>query len=192
MKTITLKNLKELRACGDGVDWFKAQNETAIDKVCLALCADNHEDWANWLIVRFMTRKQKLKYAIYAAEQVLEIFEKHPNDARPRQAIAAAKKVLKSNTKKNRDAAAAAAHAATHAATHAAAHAAVYAAAHAAAYDAAYAVYAAAYDAAYAAYAAAYDAAYTAAHAAAHAAARKEMYLKIIKYGLRIMREKRK
>lgn len=185
MKTITLKNLKELRACGDGVDWFKAQNETAIDKVCLALCADNHEDWANWLIVRFMTRKQKLKYAIYAAEQVLEIFEKqHPNDARPRQAIAAAKKVLKSNTKKNRAAAAAAAHAATHAATHAAAHA--------AAYDAAYAVYAAAYDAAYAAYAAAYDAAYTAAHAATHAAARKEMYLKIIKYGLRIMREKRK
>jgi len=66
-------------------------------------------DWASRLIVRVMTRPQYLKYAIYAAEQVIDIYEKNNQNERPRKAIEAAKKVLASDTKKNRSAAAEAA-----------------------------------------------------------------------------------
>jgi len=51
-------------------------------------------------------KKDSVALAIFAAELVIDIFEKeHPNDKRPREAIEAAKKVLKSDTKKNRAAA---------------------------------------------------------------------------------------
>jgi hypothetical protein len=33
-------------------------------------------DWANWLIVRVMKYKQYLNYTVYAAEQVIDIYEK--------------------------------------------------------------------------------------------------------------------
>ena len=73
----------------------------------------NSLDWANWLIGRVMTRPQYLAYAIYAAEQVLDNFEKeYPDDKRPRAAIEAAKAVLKNDTEVNRSAAWAAARAA--------------------------------------------------------------------------------
>ena len=79
--------------------------------------------------------------AIYAAEQVLKIYEdKYPNDNRPHDAIKAAKAYLKDSNKKNQDAAAYAANAAANAAAYAAANAAAnaaYAAANAAAYAAA-------------------------------------------------------
>jgi hypothetical protein len=107
--------------------------------------------WANWLIVRLMNKKQKVQYAIFAAEQVIDIFEKkYPNDDRPRKAIETAKTYLSNPGKKNKDAAAAAAAAAADAA---------YAADAAAAAAAAYAAYAAADAAAYAAAGAAYAAA---------------------------------
>jgi hypothetical protein len=90
------------------------------------------------------TKEMSVKLAIYAAELVLPIFEaKYPNDKRPAEAIAAAKKYLKNPT-------AYAAYAA-HAAANAAANAASYAA-NAAAY-AAYAAHAAANAASHAAYA---------------------------------------
>ena len=53
------------------------------------------------------------KLAIFAAEQVLDIFERrYPDDKRPRQAIEAAKKVLENDTEETRRAAAYAASAA--------------------------------------------------------------------------------
>jgi transcription termination factor NusB len=128
------------------------------------------------------TKIDSVEMAIYAAELVIDHYEKdYPNDSRPRQAIEAAKAYLKDPTTANAAAhdAAAAAHAAAYAAhdAAAAAYAAAYAA-HAAA-AAAYAAYAAhaAADAAHAAAAAAHAAAYAAADAAyaaadaAHAAA---------------------
>jgi hypothetical protein len=128
-----------------------------------------------------MKRKQYLKYAVYAARQVLNIYEKeYPNDDRPRKAIEAAKKCIKNDTEKNRDAAYAA-YAAAAAAAAAASYAAYAASAAAAASDAAYAANAAASaDAAYASYAAAdYAAAY----------ARKNMKIKILNYGIKLLKE---
>jgi hypothetical protein len=118
--------------------------------------SDQEADKSAWSDMRIAkaykwTVRDSRELAIYAAELVIDIYEKqYPNDKRPREAIEAAKKVLEKDTKKNRDAADAAADAA-------------YAAADAA--RAAYAAARAAADAARAAYAAAY-AAYAAARAA--------------------------
>ena len=110
---LTKKWLEEKTACDSGVEWFKAQKQTDSIKVLDALIADDKLDWANWLIVRMMTRPQCLVYAIYAAEQVLDIFEnKYPKDDRPRKAIEAAKEVLKHDTPAARAAAGAAGEAA--------------------------------------------------------------------------------
>ena len=140
---ITKEWLKEKRACADGYAWFLNCGKSKDIDVLNALISGKYLQWANWLIVRVMNRKQKLRYAIFAAEQVIDIYEKkNPNNKAPRNAIKAAKRVLEHDTKENRAAAAAAADAAD----------AAYAAAYAAADAAAYAAYAAAY-AAYAAYA---------------------------------------
>ncbi len=89
-----------------------------------------------------MTYKQYVSYAVFAAEQVLDIFEnKYPDDKRPRKAIQAAKKCIKNPSKENKKAA-----------------------------D----VYAAAYADAYA--------------DAAAAAAKKKMQIKILEYGIKLLK----
>ena len=68
---------------------------------------------ANWFMAKVMNREQRLKYAIYAADLVLPIFEKEcPEDFKPRQSIEAAKICLENDTKENKKAAGAAADAA--------------------------------------------------------------------------------
>ena len=140
-----------------------------------SLISDDELSWANWLIVRVMERKQCLAYAIFSAEQVLDIFEKrHPEDKRPRKAVEAARAVLKNDTPENRAYAADAADAAADA----------YAAAADAAYAAAYAdADAAAADAAADTAADAY-----AADAAADDDVRKEMQIKILNYGIKLLK----
>jgi len=166
---ITKQWLKEKSACKTGVDWFTAQKESSGIKVVKKLVKEKKLDWANWLIVRIMDYKQRVQYAVFAAEQVIHIYEKkYPDDKRPRKAIEAAKKCINNPSEENKNAAYAAADAA-YAAAYAAADAA-YAANAANAANAADAAYAAA-DAAYAANAAnAADAAYAAVYAAADAA----------------------
>ena len=159
---ITKGKLTKLSACGSARTFFSEnkgwyglelipflkklmskEGQVKINNVCNA----DSVSWGNWLIVRCMTYKQYVSYAIYAAKQGLDIFEKkYPKDKRPRQAIDAALKCLKNPTDENKAYAATAATAAydDYAATAAAAVAAAYASAYAA-YDA----YAAAYDAAY-------------------------------------------
>ncbi len=196
-KTITVSYLNKLSACKEAVEMFANQKETDTIKILQGTMKINHFNWANWLIVRLMNRKQKLQYSIFAAESVIDIYEKkHPNDKRPRKAIEAVKKVLKYDSKKNRTAAYAAAdaaYAAAYAADAAAADAAdAYAAdatAYAAADAAAYAAYAADAADAYAADATAYAAAY-AADAYAADAARKKLQKKIINYGIKLLRSK--
>ena len=149
---ITKEWLKSKSACTDGYEWSLKQNgfDKGIETVKFLnlLVKNDHWNWANWVIVKVMTRPQYLQYAIFAAEQVITIYEKkYPNNDKPRKAIEAAKKVLENDTKENRADAAAAADAAAWA---------DYAADAA---DAAYAAAAAAYAAAAAAYAAAADAA---------------------------------
>ena len=160
---ITKRLLKKLGACQKSVDWFaeRFDLEKGVDAKILAKEAMNGGRFSdcNWLATMLMTHEQRTKYAIYAAEKVIKIFEdKYPNDKQPRQAIQAAKNYLKNPSKDAAYAANAAANAA----------------------------YAAA-DAADAANAAA-NAAYAAADAANAAyAARKKMQKQCINYALELL-----
>jgi hypothetical protein len=176
---VTAELLKKHSACTDGYRYVADKGWLSLEAVPLIrnLMTDKKYDWSNWLIVRVMERKQYLTYAIYAAEQVIDIYEKqYPKDDRPRKAIEAAKAYLKNPTAENK----AAAHTAAGAA-HAAANAAFAAATADAAANAAFA-------AAHAAFAAATaDAAAHAADAAATADAKKQMQIKILEYGLSLL-----
>ena len=170
---IDAKWLNNKEACKGCVNWFfnnygenaKINSFDVLDK----LISDQELTYANWFIVRIMTRPQYLAYASFASEQVLHIFEeKYPNNNNPRKAINAAKKVLENDTEKNRRAAAIA----------------VFATTAAAAAAAAYAAYAAA---------AADDAAYAAASYAASCAADSyddadKIKLKILNYGISLLK----
>src|SRR3990167_4914059 len=166
---LTIDWLKEKLACSGGVNWFKNQKATDTVEVLRALANENRLDWANWTIVMVMSRPQYLQYGIFAAEQVLDIFEKKcPNDLRPRNAIEAARKVLENDTIENRTAAydsAEAASASVHDSFSSA--------------DAAAELLAAASSASYANCASAYDA----------SSARKKMQIKILEYGISLLEE---
>jgi hypothetical protein len=174
--------LKRFDACSESVQWYEARKTTDPEKLFkLAMRAKRYSD-VNWMLTRLMTKRQRVMYAIYAAEQVLHIYEKHqPNDDRPRKAIEAARAYLKRPRKETKAAAGAAGDAAWAAAG--AAGAAAGAAAWAAA-DAAWAAAWAAADAARAAGAAAGAAAEAAAGAAGAA------YTKILKYGYSLLHDK--
>ena len=131
---LTKQFLKEKEACREGYE-FACENLLGLEHeaVINKLIETGHVNWANWFITRMMDYKQRVQYAVFAAEQVLDIFEKkYPEDKRPRLAIEAAKKCIEDPSEENKQAArkARAADAA--------------AAAAAAAADAAYAAYAAA------------------------------------------------
>ena len=130
---ITLEFLKSNNACAEGLRWVIENNLIDLDAVefIQALIEGGKLDWANWLIVRVMTYEQCVAYAIFDAEQVIDLYEKkYPDDKRPRQAIEAAKECLRNPTNKNKAAANAVAYAAH------AAYAAAYTAYAAAAYTA--------------------------------------------------------
>lgn len=106
---LTMAWLKKQGACSDGVDWFMAFGKTDSVEVMNGLLEVKKHDWANWLIVRLLDRKNHIRYAIFAAEQVIDLFEKkYPEDKRPRLAIDAAKAVLENDTEATRNAAGAA------------------------------------------------------------------------------------
>jgi hypothetical protein len=174
---INEKWLKEKSACNEGVVWTRLHKFKTDRELFEALLADNKLEWANWGIVRIMKRKQYLAYAIFAAEQVIEIYEKkYPDDKKPREAIEAAKKVMAKDTRENRSSVAANAASAAAYVAYAAN------AASAASYAAASASYAAS------AASAASNAASNAANAAyAAASAEKEMRLKILMNGFKIL-----
>ena len=99
---VTLNFLEKQNACENGIVQF----EKVFGKSAELKDAINHGiktkdklnlEYCNWLIVRKMTHRQKIQYAVFAAEQVLNLFEKEYSDDRPRKAIEAAKKVLKQN-----------------------------------------------------------------------------------------------
>ena len=177
MKKLTVEWLQNNDACKSGIDWFACQTETDPGAVINKLMAEDKFDWANWLTVRLMEYKQYVSYAVFAAEQVIDIYErKYPDDKRPRQAIDAAKIYINNPSEENKKKAAAAG-----AAAWAAAGNAVYAAA----YVAARVVYAAVWTTA------AGDSARDAAEDSAWAAARdseKNMQTKIINYGIKLLR----
>jgi len=172
---ISTEWLEKVEACPEARKWFQNQTETDAVKVARKLIGSRRLDWCNWGLSRALDQKNKIRYAVFAAEQVIDLFERqYPDDKRARKAIAAAKKVLKLDTPKSRAAAASAAAAAAYAASSAAAFsaaAAAYAASSAAVAAASSAAAAAAYAASSAAVAAASSAVAAASAAAASSAA---------------------
>jgi hypothetical protein len=204
---LSLEIVNQHSACSSGVEWYENNGnpnsvESCVDKLLSDdKCSEAH-NWANWLLAEMLEPNDKIRYAIFAAELVIDIFEKAIfGDERPRKAIDAAKKYLKLKTPAARAAAWAAWDAAGAAAGAAwAARAAAWAAwAAGAARDAAMAALAAgaaagaAWDAAWAAWAVGAAGAAWAAWAAAGAAgaagdaAYKDMLGKIIKYGVSLI-----
>ena len=112
--TLTTKKLIKMDACQSGKDWFLCYSKTGsadADTTIRELIKQNKLDWANWTIGRLLNNDDKLRYAIFAAREVLSLYEnEYPNDLRPRKAIEASEKYLKGKT------AAAAAYAAANAA----------------------------------------------------------------------------
>lgn len=105
---ITIKWLKENRACDEGQKWFVAQNKRDGKAVIESLIKENKLRWANWTIVRLMDKPNRVRYAMFAAEQVIVLSEKKsPTDKRPRKAIEAAKAWIATPTEENRGGAAA-------------------------------------------------------------------------------------
>jgi len=192
---ITKKWLQKNRACSPGVQRFLSQDETDAAKIMLGLIECGRPEDSRWVTQKLITtKKQAVLIAVFAAECVLDIFEKkYPDDKRPRNAINAAKAWLKNSCKKTKEAAEAAVCAAYDAA--AAYAAADYAAdAKAATYAAEAAVCAAAANAADTAVAYAAEAAAEAAICAAYAAAevagtdKKEVQLKIANYAIKVLK----
>jgi len=187
---ITLKFLKNKEACQDGIDWVVENKLIGLkdSEMIKDLMKADKLDWANWLIVRCMNYKQYVSYAVYAAESVLDIYEKkYPNDKRPREAIEAAKLCIKNPSKKNKVAASAAYSASAYSAYSAAYSA---SSASSAAFSASSSASSAAFSASSAAYSAAYSAAFSAAYSAsstAASAAKKDLQIKILKNGLTLL-----
>ncbi len=103
---ITVKWLEEKNACSCGKEWFKGQTETDAVLVIEKLITEEKLEWANWTLCRLLTRKDNIRYAIFAAQQTIENFEKFfPDDKRPRQAIEAALTYLNKPMKANQIAA---------------------------------------------------------------------------------------
>jgi hypothetical protein len=112
---LTKESLAKHHPCADGYAWYLTNGEpktvqNTVEKLITSKNA-NRLSWSNWLLSRVLSHDKKIQYAIFAAEQVLEIFEKkYPSDQRPRRAIKAAKHYLKNRSAS--DAASAAASAA--------------------------------------------------------------------------------
>jgi len=174
--------LKKHNACSDGFKFWCKNCEGKKDITQIKILLKHRFDWANWLLVKRLKQDDRRRYAIFAAKQVLHIFEnEYPTDSRPRKAILNAEKYLKCKTLENKNATITTANNANATAVYVA-----YAS------NAAYAAYAsnAAYAAAYAAYAAInYDsyAITTANFAYATSDASHKLKTKIINYGLSLI-----
>ena len=199
MKKITIEWLESKNACIDGYNWFVEQGkEVEPIPLLYLLIKENQLEWANWLVVRVMDYSQYVSYAVYAAEQVIDIFEKEfPDDKRPREAIEAAKRCIENPSDENKKEAANAASAAGSASDSASDWAAwaadsaalsAWSASSAAARAADNAALAADRAAARAAALAA-DRAACAAYWAAWAADSAKILKKILKYGIKLLRE---
>ena len=107
MTVVTKALLKKIGACDDGTEYavksLLGKSYSDAIKQCIA---DNKLQWANWGIVRVMDGTERVKYAVYAARQVLKLFEdKYKDDKRPREAIEAAERWTRNPSEKNRNAA---------------------------------------------------------------------------------------
>ena len=99
---ITKEWLLQHKACCSKEDMNRAEKELKgdITLICNTLLKESRFSDANWVIIQAMTKKQGIEYAIFAAKQVLDIFEKeYPEDKRPRLAIESVERYLKNPCK---------------------------------------------------------------------------------------------
>ena len=178
---ITLEFLNKIYACPEDITFVKENKLIGLEVVDFIekLIELDKLQLASWLTARALSKVDRVRYAVFAAEQVLHIFEeKYLGDDRPRKAIEAARFYINNPSVTASRAVAAAARDAYDAYAYAAASVAyapsrVAAAAHAA-YDAAHVA-----DAAHAAY----DA------YATYDVADDKMFKKIIKNGIKLLKE---
>ena len=88
-KTVDRKFIRSLNPCPAGYEWY-LRNCAPREKsyvVAQKLMDQKEFDWANWFISRTLCHKDKIRYAVYAAEQVIDIYESEYEDDRPRKAI---------------------------------------------------------------------------------------------------------
>ena len=109
---LSLAIVEKKRACSEGKEWYIRNPCKTVQECIEKLLVDSNSNalsWANCLLNKMYTKKQNVQYAIFAAEQVIDIYEKQwPDDKRPRNAIDAAKTYLKNSSVKNKNAAGAA------------------------------------------------------------------------------------
>ena len=106
MKTITKAWIEERQPCEEGVKWYNSRTDKTPLGLLDGLIAEKRYEWSNWFVSRILDRKDRMRFSVFCAEQVLDIFEKKfPDDKRPRLAIEAAKKVLVKDTAETRSAA---------------------------------------------------------------------------------------
>ena len=105
---LTKEFLQEKSASPSGIQWYVENKEPDTVEDCVAkLLADLKQGetlaYANWLLSKTLNTDNCRRYAIFAARQVLHIFEeKYPDDKRPRLAIETAEKYLRTHSEEDR------------------------------------------------------------------------------------------
>jgi hypothetical protein len=92
---ITKESLRKQNACEESLKFGTEHDLIGMEAVPLMerLIELEEVDWALWLLVRVMSRKQCIQFACHCARSVLHIFEERfPGDERPRNTIEAASK----------------------------------------------------------------------------------------------------
>jgi len=97
-----IEKLKRCNVFEARIKWIEKQKGKSIDEFFRqALKEGRHKD-VNWAITKLLRKENKIRYAVFAAKQVVGIFEKKCPDKRPRLAIQAAEEYLKNPTQENR------------------------------------------------------------------------------------------
>ena len=196
MKKVTLKNLQKINACQEGIDIFESEYPKSIDIIpCIKrLIKEDRTDWANWLIVRYMTYKQYVSYAVYSARLVLHLIKDPDKYKLALNCIKSAERCITNPSKKNKqlakfDSASASASYSYSASYSASAYASAYASDSASnsAYDSASA--SASVSASYSASNSAYASASNSAYSSAYDSASAKQLKKILRKGIKLLQE---
>ena len=72
-------------ACQSGIKWFNSQNTDNAGELFNTVIKSNDYgvlEYANWYLSKKLNKINRVKYAVYAAENVIHIYEdKYPNNA---------------------------------------------------------------------------------------------------------------
>lgn len=87
---LTIKTLTDLGACTKGLEWFKlyyGNKPVTVENTIRRLMSEHRWDWANWLLPRMLSRRDALRYALYAVQPIINNFYHHSDDPRPRNSV---------------------------------------------------------------------------------------------------------